>query len=234
MVTFRQLFDPRTSSYTYLLADDGQAVLIDPVFEQVERDQALLGELDVALVTTLETHVHADHVTGAWLHKTRTGSAIALSRASGAKGADLELEHGDRVRFGGRFLEARATPGHTGGCMTYVLDGHGMAFTGDALLIRGSGRTDFQEGDSCTLYRSVHEQIFTLPEACQLWPGHDYKGRTMTTVGEEKRHNPRLGGRKSAEEFACLMQNLALAPPRHIDVAVPANLHCGRTHPVAE
>src|SRR5579875_3313517 len=164
MVIFRQLFDPSSSTYTYLLADGRtrKAVLIDPVFEQVRRDAALLEELGLALVATLETHVHADHVTGAWLRR-RTGARIMLAAASGAEGADRLLGHGDRIDFGDRHLAVRATPGHTNGCLTYVLDDHSMAFTGDCLLIRGTGRTDFQQGDPHAMYRSIKEQIFTLP-----------------------------------------------------------------------
>ena len=153
MLVFRQLFDPQSSTYTYLLGDrpSGQAVLIDPVFEQVRRDTALLSELGLKLIATLETHVHADHVTGAWFMKQRTGSKIMLSAASGAEGADRYLGQDDVVGFGGRRLLVRATPGHTNSCLTYVLDDRSMAFTGDCLLIRGSGRTDFQEGDAAAM-----------------------------------------------------------------------------------
>ena len=230
MLLFRQLFDPQSSTYTYLLADPGarEAVLIDPVFEQARRDAALVGELGLKLAWTLETHVHADHVTGAWLHKQRLGSRIALAAASGAEGADRLLGHGDRVEFGGRALEARATPGHTGGCLTYVLDDRSMAFTGDALLIRGCGRTDFQQGSPHVLYRSVKEQVFSLPDACLIYPAHDYRGLTASSVGEERAFNPRLGGQILEEDFAGYMNNLGLAHPKQMDVAVPANLRCGR------
>ena len=225
---FRQLFDPNSCTYTYLIADAGQAILIDPVFEQAQRDAALLRELGLELVATLETHVHADHVTAAWLHKSRSGSRIVLGAAAGADGADQRLVHGDRVRFGTRFVQARATPGHTDGCMTFVLDDDSRAFTGDALLIRGCGRTDFQQGSAERLYRSVHEQIFTLPDACLLYPAHDYRGLTVSSVAEERRFNPRLGGDSSLGDFAGYMQHLGLPHPKLIDVAVPANLRCGR------
>ena len=226
---FRQLFDPQSSTYSYLLGDksSGEAVLIDPVFEQARRDRALIAELGLKLRYTLETHVHADHVTGAWLLKQRLGSRIALSGVSGAAGADATLAHGDRVAFGSRYLEARETPGHTSACMTYVLDDESMAFTGDALLIRGCGRTDFQQGSARTLYRSVHSQIFTLPPACLLYPGHDYRGLTVTSVDEERRLNPRLGSGIGEADFTGYMNNLGLPHPRQIDVAVPANLKCG-------
>jgi sulfur dioxygenase len=225
---FRQLFDPTSSTYTYLLADAGEAILIDPVFEQAERDSALLRELSLRLVATVDTHVHADHVTAAWLHRQRSGSRIVLAAAAGAEGADQLLAHGDRLRFGQRFVEARATPGHTGGCMSFVLDDSSRAFTGDALLIRGCGRTDFQSGSAERLYRSVHEQLFTLPEPCLLYPGHDYRGLTVSSVAEERRFNPRLGGTSDVEDFAGYMRHLGLPHPKLIDIAVPANLRCGR------
>lgn len=228
MFTFRQLFDPTSSTYTYLLGDGGEAVLIDPVFEQMPRDSALLRELGLRLVATLDTHVHADHVTAAWLHRQRAGSRIMLARASGATAADRLLEHGDEVGFGTRHLQARATPGHTNGCTSYVLDDQTMAFTGDALLIRGCGRTDFQQGDAAQLYASVHEQIFSLPPHCLLYPGHDYRGLTASSVAEEQRYNPRLGGDASVSDFAGYMRHLGLPHPRLIDVAVPANLRCGQ------
>ncbi|MGB5081933.1 MAG: MBL fold metallo-hydrolase [Burkholderiales bacterium] len=227
---FRQLFDPQSSTYSYLLGDEraGEALMIDPVFEQARRDGALIGELGLRLLYTLETHVHADHVTGAWLLGQRLGSRVALSAAGGAQGADVALAHGSRVAFGSRYLEARETPGHTNGCLTYVLDDESMAFTGDSLLIRGCGRTDFQEGSARTLYRSVHSQIFTLPPACLLYPGHDYRGLSVTSVDEERRFNPRLGGGVGEGDFVGYMNHLGLPHPKQIDIAVPANLRCGR------
>lgn len=226
---FRQLFELQSSTYTYLLGDEasGEAVLIDPVFETARRDEALLHELGLTLTHTLETHVHADHVTAAWLLRKRTGSRIALSAQGGAQGFDLLLKDQDVIRLGDHNLTVWETPGHTNGCVTYVLDEEAMAFTGDALLIRGAGRTDFQQGDAAKLYRSVHEKIFQLPDACLLYPGHDYAGRTVTTVGEEKRFNPRLGGELSESDFIGYMENLGLAHPKQIDIAVPANLRCG-------
>jgi sulfur dioxygenase len=227
MLVFRQMFDPASSTYTYLLAEDGHAVLIDPVFEQVRRDGALIEELGLTLVATLDTHVHADHVTGAWLLKQRLGSEILVSKAGGAGGADRYLSDGDRVGFGPRSLGVRATPGHTRGCVTYVLDGEAMAFTGDSLLIRGCGRTDFQDGDPGQLYRSVRERIFSLPDECPLYPAHDYRGLTATSVAEERAFNPRLGDGLSESDFSLTMRNLRLAHPKQIDVAVPANMKCG-------
>ncbi len=233
---FRQLFDPVSSTYTYLLGDSasGEAILIDPVLEQVRRDSALLRELGLRLAVTAETHAHADHVTGAWLLKQEWGSRIAVSAAAGAQGMDLALRQGDRLPFGERYLEVRATPGHTNGCVTYVLDDQSAAFTGDALLIRGCGRTDFQQGSPARLYRSVHEQIFTLQGQCLLYPGHDYRGLTVTSVVEERQYNPRLGGQASEADFAGYMNNLGLPHPKLIDIAVPANLRCGQDASVTD
>jgi glyoxylase-like metal-dependent hydrolase (beta-lactamase superfamily II)/rhodanese-related sulfurtransferase len=230
MLIFRQLFDPQSSTYSYLLGDrpSREAVLIDPVFEHVRRDAALLRELDLELTIALETHVHADHVTGAWLLKRQFGSAIMVAAAGGAEGADRYLADGDRVRFGDRHLEARSTPGHTRGCLTYVLDDASMAFTGDCLLIRGSGRTDFQHGDAHAMFHSVRERILTLPPNCLLYPAHDYRGLTVTSVAEERRFNPRLGGAIGEADFVGYMDNLGLPHPKLIDIAVPANLRCGR------
>ena len=230
MLIFRQLFDPQSSTYSYLLGDSEtrDAVIVDPVFEQMRRDAALIHELGLTLRWTLETHVHADHVTGASLLKQRTGSKIMVSKASGAQGADRYLVQDDVVTFGARRVLVRATPGHTSGCVTYVLDDGSMAFTGDCLLIRGSGRTDFQEGDAAAMYRSVREQIFALPAECLLYPAHDYRGLTVTSVAEERRYNPRLGGDIAVGDFAGYMTNLRLAHPKLLDVAVPANLRCGR------
>jgi len=227
---FRQLFDPQSSTYTYLLADSAtrEALLIDPVFDHARRDAALLQELGLKLKFTLETHVHADHVTGAALLKHRLGTRIAISRDSGAEGADRYLADGDVVEFGKSALEARATPGHTGGCLSYVLDDRSMAFTGDALLIRGCGRTDFQQGSAPRLFKSVRERLFTLPEDCLLYPAHDYRGLTSSSVGEEKKYNPRLAQTIGEADFVGYMTNLGLAHPKLMEVAVPANLRCGR------
>jgi sulfur dioxygenase len=230
-LVFRQLLDLRSSTYTYLLADPDtrEAVIIDPVFEQARRDAALIQELELRLVLTLDTHVHADHVTGAWVLKRTLGSRIGISRNSGARNFDVGIATGDRLTFGKRFLEARATPGHTNGCMTYVLDDRSMAFTGDALLIRGAGRTDFQQGDAHVLYDSIVTQIYTLPDDCLLYPAHDYRGLTCSSVAEEKAHNPRIALGRSERDFVGYMENLGLPHPKQIDVALPANLECGHT-----
>src|SRR5687767_9200029 len=227
---FRQLFDPQSSTYTYLLADSAtrEALLIDPVFEHARRDAALVEELGVKLVWTLETHIHADHVTGASLLKRRFGSRIAVSKDSGAEGADRQLADGERVVFGRRSLEVRATPGHTSGCLSYVLDDQSMAFTGDALLIRGCGRTDFQQGDAKRLFRSVRDRIFPLPDHCLIYPAHDYRGLTSSSVAEERMYNPRLADSIGEGDFVGYMTHLGLAHPKLMDVAVPANLRCGK------
>ncbi len=227
---FRQLFDPQSSTYTYLLADSAtrEALLVDPVFEHARRDGALIEELGLKLAWTLETHIHADHVTGASLLKRRFGSKIALSKDSGAEGADRMLADGDRVSVGQRTLEVRATPGHTGGCLSYVLDDQSMAFTGDALLIRGCGRTDFQQGDAHRLFRSVRDKLFSLPDACLIYPGHDYRGLAASSIAEERMYNPRLAETIGEGDFVGYMTNLGLAHPKLMAVAVPANLRCGR------
>ena len=227
----RQLFDKDTCTFTYLLADRaaGEAVLIDPVRERVERDVALLEELAVDLVYALDTHAHADHVTGAAALRERLGCRVVISRAAGAKNADRYVAEGDRVVFGSHALEVRATPGHTDGCVTYVArdGGRTYAFTGDALFIRGCGRTDFQAGNARTLYRSVHDKIYSLPDDTVIYPGHDYRGHTATTVAEEKANNPRLRLSISQDEFVDIMSQLDLPNPKRMAVAVPANLVCG-------
>ena len=227
---FRQLFDPTSSTYTYLLADEGTrgAVLVDCVFERHARDAALIRELELALLCTLDTHCHADHVTGAWLMKTAFGCQVALAAVYGAENVDRPLAHGDTLRFGAHALEIRATPGHTPGCLSAVTGDHGMVFTGDALLVRGAGRTDFQQGDAGRLFRSIREQLFTLPDACLVYPAHDYEGRTASTIGEERRYNPRIGGGAREEDFVGYMRNLGLPHPKQLAVAVPANMRAGR------
>jgi len=224
---FRQMSDKESWTYTYLLADSEskEAVIIDPVVDQVERDLKIIEQNGLKLVYAVNTHVHADHITGTGLLKRRLpGVASAISQVSGGK-ADLYLSHGSRLSFGRHSLEARSTPGHTNGCMSFVLASSGLAFTGDALLIRGCGRTDFQEGDPGTLFDSVWREILSLPDSTLLYPAHDYVGLTVTTVGEEKIHNPRLS--KSKEQFIDIMNNLNLPYPKQIDKSLPANLVCG-------
>jgi sulfur dioxygenase len=227
---FRQLYDPASSTYTYLLADDPgfQAVIIDPVYEQANRDVALIHELGLKLLYAIDTHCHADHVTGAWVLQQKTGCKIGSAAVIGAANVDLKLEHGGRIQFGNRFLGVRATPGHTDGCLTYVLDDMSMAFTGDALLIRGCGRTDFQKGDASRLFDSIIEQIFSLPADCMVYPGHDYEGRTASSVAEEKAFNARIGGGASREDFVGYMNAMQLPHPKRIAIALPANIVSGK------
>jgi glyoxylase-like metal-dependent hydrolase (beta-lactamase superfamily II) len=226
---FRQLFDPETSTYTYLLGDaeTREALLIDSVLEQLDRDCTVLDELDLRLGYALETHVHADHVTASGRLRERLGVRIGVGARAGVANADLALADGDEVRAGSLRLEVMHTPGHTSGCVAYLCRDRGMLFTGDTLLIRGCGRTDFQEGDARALFRSVRERIFSLPGDTLVYPGHDYKGRTVSTVAEERRFNPRLRVERSLEEFVATMQGLRLAYPKRMDVAVPANLLSG-------
>ncbi len=222
---FRQLFDPTSSTYTYLLADPKtkQAVLIDPVKEQWSRDLQIVKELGLSLIATLDTHVHADHITASALLKTHAGSKIMVSKEGEVSGVDRELSHGDIIEMGEIKIEVRSTPGHTNCSLSYYVESANMVFTGDALLIRGCGRTDFQQGDPRKLYQSIHQQIFSLPDDTLIYPGHDYKGRTVTSVAEEKKYNARLSLDKSEEEFVTIMENLDLPRPKLIDIAVPGN-----------
>jgi sulfur dioxygenase len=225
----RQLFDAQSSTYTYLIADPAAkvAALIDPVAEQAPRDLALLRELDYRLVYVLETHVHADHVTAASRLREATGARTVAS-ALGAPCADVHVAHGDRLRLGSVEVEVLATPGHTDDSLSYRIGAD--VFTGDALLVRSAGRTDFQHGDAGQLYDSITGVLFALPDDTRVWPGHDYRGFTVSTIGEEKRHNQRIAG-KSRADFITLMAGLALPPPKRIQEAVPANRACGEAPP---
>jgi len=229
---FRQLFEHESSTYTYLLADltTKEALIIDPVINTAERDAKLIQQLDLQLRYAVNTHVHADHITGSGKLKTLfPGCQSVISNQSGAK-ADIYVKDGELIQIGetGKtplVLECRATPGHTNGCMSYVWHDYGAVFTGDTLLIRGCGRTDFQHGSSDTLYTSIYTKLFTLPDYYKVYPAHDYTGQTNSTILEEKTHNPRLT--KSREEFIQIMADLKLSYPKQIDKAVPANLLCG-------
>lgn len=233
---FRQLFDSKSSTYTYLLADEKskQAVIIDPVFEQANRDLALIHELGLELKYTIDTHCHADHVTASWLLKHQTNSDILCAKVIAAENVDRGLQHGDTITFGQYELEVRATPGHTDGCLTFVCHQQKMAFTGDALLIRGCGRCDFQQGDAGMLFDSITEQILSLPDDYRLFPGHDYSGRCETSVAEEKLHNVRLGGEANKQDFVGYMDNMVLPHPKYIDIALPANLVAGKPESMPE
>ena len=226
---FRQLFEAESSTYTYLLADEDtkEAVLIDPVDLTVARDLALVNDLGLTLVLAVNTHCHADHITGTGEIKKRLGAQVksGISAAAGAK-ADLLFAPYETIRFGSHSLKVLPTPGHTAGCVSYYTESNGgMVFTGDTLLIRGCGRTDFQGGSAETLYESVHSQLFTLPPLTAVFPAHDYKGQTRSSVEEEKRLNPRLT--KDKEGFVEIMKNLNLPYPKKIDASLPANLMCG-------
>lgn len=227
---FRQLFDQSSGTWTYLLADTAarEALLIDAVYEQYERDLALIAELELTLLACLETHCHADHVTGAWLLKHTLGSKIFASLHSGIDGLDRKLQESDSIRFGKHQLSVLATPGHTDGCISFVLKEHAMVFTGDSLLIRGCGRTDFQQGSAHRLFHSIKDKLFALPDDFVVYPGHDYVGRTASSIGEEKKLNPRIGGQANEGDFVGYMDNLKLPHPKKLDIAVPANLKAGR------
>ena len=221
----RQLFDRTSCTYTYLLADNehGEAVLIDSVIEHNERDLQLIEELSLKLKYILETHVHADHITGARRLKEVTGARFALGQASRHSQADHLLSDGEMLTFGPHKIVALATPGHTETCVTYACGNN--LFTGDTLFIRGCGRTDFQGGSAEALYASVHQKIYRYPNETLIYPGHDYNGRTVSSVGEEKRYNPRLKLDHSCQDFAQIMDNLDLPYPKLMDQAVPRNLN---------
>jgi glyoxylase-like metal-dependent hydrolase (beta-lactamase superfamily II) len=228
---FRQLFEPVSSTYTYLIGCEqtGQAALLDPVLETAERDLALLDELGLTLKYTVETHIHADHVTGAARLREATGSRAVVPKKSCAAQADLAVSEGEPIRVGTLEIEPLYVPGHTDDHHAYLLRGGETwrVFTGDALMIDGCGRTDFQGGDAATLYRSVHEKIFTLPSETLVYPAHDYNQRFVSSVGQERARNPRLGGGKTIDEFVTIMASLNLPRPKKMDVAVPANRECG-------
>ncbi len=224
---FYQLFEKETSTYTYLLADadSKEAILIDPVLEMVERDLQLIGDLKLNLKFILDTHVHADHISASGELRTKTGAKIGLSSVYDLACTDLHLEDGQEIKFGRFTVKVIHTPGHTSGCLSYLIEN--MVFTGDALLVRGCGRTDFQEGSSDKLFHSVREKIFSLSDNTAVYPAHDYKGFTKTLIGLEKKFNPRLNLEISKEKFVEIMKNLKLPYPKKIKESVPANLQCG-------
>lgn len=228
---FKQLFEPESSTYTYLLGcrETGQAVLLDPVLESMERDLAAIAALDLQLACTLETHVHADHVTSACHLRSLTGSLVVYPEGEGLGCADLLVSELNPLQIGSLNFAPLFTPGHTDTHHSYVVELPGTlrVFTGDALLIDGCGRTDFQSGDASALYRSVHEKIFALPDDALIFPAHDYQGRRVSTVAQERERNPRLGGGKTLDEFTQIMAGLNLPYPARIDLAVPANQLCG-------
>lgn len=232
---FRQLFEPDSSTYTYLLGcpDTGEAVLIDPVLETAERDLAEVAALGLRLAWTVETHIHADHVTAAARLKSLSGCRTAFPAGDGVPGADAELSELTPLAAGGLTLRPLFTPGHTDNHHCYMIEEAGAVFTGDALLIGGCGRTDFQGGCARTLYRSVHGKLFSLPGETLVYPAHDYQGRRVSSIGQEKTQNARLGSGKSVEAFVAIMAALDLPYPKKIDVAVPANRLGGVTPDLA-
>ena len=226
-MVFRQFFEPLSSTYTYLLGceETGQAILIDPVIASMDRDLTEIQRLGLSLACTIDTHVHADHITAALELKKKVGSKIAMPSAERIPCADVQLEEGKPFQTGSILLNPLHTPGHTAGHFAYIL--HDKVFTGDALLIEGCGRTDFQQGDSDALYRSVRDKLFSLPDDTLVYPAHDYKDRHVSTIAQEKKRNPRLGQDRTLEEFRQIMANLNLPYPKFIDYAVPGNKQCG-------
>lgn len=224
---FRQLFDYETWTYTYLLADSAskEAVLIDTVKEQSARDLGILQELGLKLKYVLETHVHADHITGAAKLREATGAKAGLSKTAGVACADVALEDGQELSFGPFTIRAMTTPGHTDTCMSYYSEG--MVFTGDTLFVRDVGRTDFQQGSNEKMFASIREKLFHLPEDTLVYPGHDYRGRMMSTIAEERALNPKVGTARSFAQFEAEMKAMKLGPPKRLHIAVPANLKCG-------
>lgn len=224
---FKQLFETETSTYSYLLGCERtkRALIIDPVASEIDDYIELLQSLNLKLIYTMETHVHADHVTGAGLLREQLGSKSVVHRDAGAMCADLLVTDGVNLQVGDLELEVRHTPGHTNGCVSYVMSDR--VFTGDALLIGGSGRTDFQQGDAGQLYDSITGKLFTLPPDTLVYPGHDYQGNTVSTIKQEIAKNARLGGGRTRDEFIAIMQDLKLAYPKFIDQALPANQSCG-------
>jgi sulfur dioxygenase len=223
----QQLFDPDSSTYTYLVWDarSGEAALIDPVRQQVGRDIRLVRQLGLKLKYTLETHIHADHITGAGAIRNILNSIVLVHENSRSKCADVLVKDGDFVPLGTQKIHIMHTPGHTNNDVCYLIDG--AVFSGDTLLIKGCGRTDFQAGDAGTLYDSISRHLFTLPGDTRVYPGHDYNGRTHSTIAEERLNNPRIRKGITRDEFILSMSQLELAPPQQIHDAWPSNLRCG-------
>jgi glyoxylase-like metal-dependent hydrolase (beta-lactamase superfamily II) len=224
---FRQLFEPLSSTYTYLLGCEasGQAILVDPVYPAWERDLAEVRKLGLRLAYTVDTHIHADHITSALKLRQEAGSRIAYPAPAGCDCADLQVEEGRPLHVGSLTLDPLFTPGHTDHHFAYRAGER--VLTGDALLIDGCGRTDFQSGDAATLYRSIHQKLFTLPGDTLVYPGHDYQARRVSTIAQEQARNPRLGHGRCVDDFVAVMNRLELPYPKFIDHAVPGNLKCG-------
>ncbi len=225
---FRQLFDAASSTYTYLLASEAgrEALLIDPVKDKTAEYLQIVDELGLKLVRAIDTHTHADHVTALGDLRNATGCITVMGEFTKAECVSEQIRDGERLQQGDLQLQAIYTPGHTDESFSFLLNGQDAVFTGDVLLIRGSGRTDFQGGDPYKSYDSIVNRLFKLPDSTLVYPGHDYRGWTVSSIGEEKRHNPRLAG-KTADEYAAIMNALDLPDPTMMDIAVPANLACG-------
>ena len=223
---FRQLFDSVSSTYTYLIASrrGGEALIIDPVLEKVDRYLQLVRELDLRLVKAVDTHLHADHITGLGALRDRTHCITVMGEQSHADVVSMRVSEGDRVQIEGLALQALYTPGHTDDSYSFLMGDR--VFTGDTLLIRGTGRTDFQNGNAQAQYDSIFNKLLKLSDDTLIYPAHDYKGDTVSTIGEEKRFNPRLSV-KSVDEYVDLMNNLKLPNPKMMDIAVPANMQVG-------
>ena len=234
---FRQLFDADSCTYTYLIASRGEAVLVDPVRELVERDRELLRELDLKLIATIETHIHADHITGGANLREASGCSVLVPKGSGVRGADRYIDETDVLQLGDIALQPISTPGHTSSHLCYLAN-DSILLSGDCLFIRGCGRTDFQGGDSAAQYRSL-KRLFSLDASVEVYPGHDYRGMNKSTIAEERRWNKRIvetlsGSLRSEEEFVGIMNGLKLPQPKRIMEAVPANERCGLVFPVSQ
>ncbi len=228
----KQLFEETSCTYTYLLGctDTGQGVLIDPTLETVHRDLQVLRQLGLKLAYTLDTHIHADHLTGAQQLRALTSCKIAGAAMDDLPCRDIGVREGETFRVGKVQIHPLFTPGHTATHHVFLLDDgtRKRVFSGDSLLIDGCGRTDFQGGDAAVLYDSIQRKLFSLPDDTLVYPGHDYEGRSWTTVGREKHHNPRLGKSRSKQEFLRIMAELALPFPQQLEYAVPGNEQCGQ------
>jgi len=222
---FRQLLDYETFTYSYILASKGQAIIIDSVYERTERDLEIIKQLDLSLIYILDTHVHADHITAASRLRAATGAKIVIGAASKLECADILVEDGQDLSFGDVQIKAISTPGHTDACTSYLIENR--VFTGDTLFVRGTGRTDFQQGSPLKMFDSIKNKLYTLPDETLVYPGHDYNGRMNSTILEEKKYNPRIPLDVSLETFTHTMNNLKLSYPKKIKESVPANLKCG-------
>lgn len=228
-LSVRQLFDSESSTYTYLVYDEKtlDAVIIDPVKEKVARDLKLINELSLKVHFILDTHAHADHITGASDLRDALGAKTVIGKKAGVKCMDIAISNGDKLTVGSFEIVARSTPGHTAGCTCFMIEKN--IFTGDALFIRGCGRTDFQGGSPHILFNSIKNQIYSLADDTRIYPGHDYNGQSFSTVAEEKKYNPRINQNTTEDQFVNIMNNLNLTPPKKIHEALPANMKCGQT-----